>query len=225
MIISKKNLLLGIGLLSLNLSPVFSMDEKLMDEKPAFSGFISKKQRYTSDLSGSYRTSGVATSADYDLMERKFKEDFLKKGYKGQYWTQENVDKWEIPDSVREQMNQAAAIPYQIAEKKEYFKQLNGIIKGLNLKRPKPTDISDLSKSYHTSGIPTPADYELMGVKFEEDFFGEFWTQEKVDEWEISDESRERSNNILNYCTILKKTPAEFYDYWSSLQNSQESGQ
>lgn len=57
-----------------------------------------------------------------------------------------------------------------------------------------------------------------MEKKFLEDYNGEYWTQEKIDEWEISDDARELANSLNSYGITLKKyTQKELYDYWLNL--------
>lgn len=224
--IVKKSILLVTALFSFSNLSASSIKEDDLDgsEKSTFtpkyqsiSRHKQKEESYTSDLSESYRTKGIPTEDDFTKMEAKFKEDFLRKGYKGQFWTQEHIDIWEISEESREEMNSKADKPFQLASKKAYFQKLNQIVKSLDLKRPKPTDLSDLSETYRTTGVPTQEDFTKMGIKFEEDYEGDFWTQEKVDEWEISQAARDRANSYSNYRRTLRKTVVEFYDYWEKL--------
>ena len=217
----KMSLLLTTSLfLSVQAVKAIDLDVEKEEETSPPKTIEKKKQfeeTYLSDLSESYRTGGVPTQEDFELMESKFKEDALRIGWKGKYWTQEKVDEWEIPQEVREDMNSKAVNVGSKRGKKEFFKKLNDKIKVLNLREPKPTDLSDLSETYQTTGVPTQEDFEMMENKFEEDYEGAFWTQERVDAWEISEESRERVASYREYCRILRKSASEFYAYWQQL--------
>ena len=224
--IVKKSILLVTALLSLSNLSASSIKEDNQEgsEKSSFtpkyqsvSRYKQKEESYTSHLSESYRTKGIPTEEDFTKMEAKFKEDFLKKGYKGQFWTQENIDIWEISEESREEMNSKADKPFQLASKKAYFQKLNQIVKSLDLKRPKPTDLSDLSETYRTTGVPTQEDFTKMESKFEEDYEGNYWTQDMLDKWEISQDARDLANSYSSYRRTLRKTVVEFYDYWERL--------